>query len=856
MYHAVTRAGVGAVVAMCLVARAQDTVIFADPNLETAVRSTLGVPSGPISPTHMLALTELNATTQNISSLSGLEYATNLTMLFLGSNRISDLTPIAGLTGLTTLNVGYNSIADITPLQGLTNLVALILSANDIANVAPLSDLTELNTLLLDNNNVGDVAPIAGLTKLALLFLSGNAIDDATPFAGLVNLSVLSLGFNNIGDVSPLGGLVGLTSLDLNGNRVTDLTPLSGLTALDTLSLTENQVSDVAPIAAFGNLSRLYLNGNNINDIAPLVANEGLGSGDILFLDDNPLNAVALCEHIPILESRNFNILTYDGECLAGVFFEDSELEAAVREALDIPSGPIDPIDLELLTRLNAAGRGIRSLTGLEGAVNLTALNLSYNRLESLDALLLNGGLGNGVRIELFGNPLDESTLCDDLEQLRQRGVEIGFNDVCGTAERGQISGFLRDADFPEVPVFCGAVIVSVDSGVMATAMMDANGYYQIGGLLQGVEYSLVFEAPGYESVAVDHILSGPMDEVSLDMTASPLPPALEGFVFDDTSEQRPVAAALVVASQGGRQLGRTATCFSGHFIDYDIEMPKQSLVMLEVSAPGYVPQTVEVDLEQSEELAITLPKLNLPGSIVGLVVDDDGGMLGNAQVVVQQVPGGFNAERTTAPDGGYSVASVPDGDYEARAVLKDVGWGLNDGSVNQGLEQIDIQLMTDGGTPCTSPSAPTGVSASDGTDTTAVVVMWETVAGAATEYRVFRATTASAGSAAPVSDWISSTTFEDTTALAPTVSSGGCNGGGTTTFHTYYYWVMAREAGDENCTSALSTNDTGYRGLDKELARAGMLDRDMAIFVLATVILFMMSFESTCGRNRTTRGR
>jgi hypothetical protein len=86
-------------------ARAEDPAYFADPNLKTAVEETLGV-SDP-TPTDMLALTSLYAVSKGIVDLTGLEYATNLTDLWLSSNQISNISALSGLTNLTRLTLSF-----------------------------------------------------------------------------------------------------------------------------------------------------------------------------------------------------------------------------------------------------------------------------------------------------------------------------------------------------------------------------------------------------------------------------------------------------------------------------------------------------------------------------------------------------------------------------------------------------------------------------------------------------------------------------------------------------------------------------------------------------------------------------
>ena len=53
-------------------------VAFSDPHLESAVRAALSKPSGDITNADLTALTSLDATSQDIADLGGLQYATRL----------------------------------------------------------------------------------------------------------------------------------------------------------------------------------------------------------------------------------------------------------------------------------------------------------------------------------------------------------------------------------------------------------------------------------------------------------------------------------------------------------------------------------------------------------------------------------------------------------------------------------------------------------------------------------------------------------------------------------------------------------------------------------------------------------
>ena len=197
----------------------------------------------------MTTLTRLTARNANISDLTGLEFATNLTELHLGDTRVE---------GEGWIN--SNSIKDLSPLEGLTNLTWLNLSQNNITDLSPLAELT--------------------------------------------NLTWLDIGGNNLSNISLVSGLINLTALRLWRNNIEDISPVADLTHLTELNLDYNNISDISAVAGLTNLTRLRLRDNNISDISPLVANTGLGTGDRVYVRGNPLSHRSIHTHIPILRDK------------------------------------------------------------------------------------------------------------------------------------------------------------------------------------------------------------------------------------------------------------------------------------------------------------------------------------------------------------------------------------------------------------------------------------------------------------------------------------------------------------------------------------------------------------------------
>ena len=164
------------------------TTWMPDANLRNAVRKALKLASDEtFSQEDMQSLTRLSVLNR-IMDLTGLEHATQLTMLDVMYSDISDISPLAGLTFLTTLDLRGNNISDVTLLAKLVNLEKLWLSDNPITDISPLAGLTALRWLVIMDANVSDVTPLAELVNLEQLLLAGNSITDFSPLSNLNNL--------------------------------------------------------------------------------------------------------------------------------------------------------------------------------------------------------------------------------------------------------------------------------------------------------------------------------------------------------------------------------------------------------------------------------------------------------------------------------------------------------------------------------------------------------------------------------------------------------------------------------------------------------------------------------------------
>ena len=99
----------------------------------------------------------------------------------------------------------------------------------------------------------------------------------------------------------------------------------------------------------------------------------------------------------------------------------DPNLRSALREALSLSSNqPITQARMRSLTNLSADRRGIKDLTGLEHATNLTFLHVGYNEIRNLQPLK---GLTRLNRLYIFGN-----RGITNIEPLRNLSALAAFN--------------------------------------------------------------------------------------------------------------------------------------------------------------------------------------------------------------------------------------------------------------------------------------------------------------------------------------------------------------------------------------------------------------------------------------------
>ena len=387
-----------------------------DAALAALLRTTLELAAdADITTADMEKLSTLDASSQGITDLTGLEYAVNLESLFLDSNSIVDISPLASLTTLRYLSLEDNDISDVSPLSGLVNLVNLRINENNVSDLTPLAGLVTLTGLFVPDNDISDVSPLSSLVNLDFLSLENNSIVDVSPLAnlvGLVKLYVIGNSIANAGVLYPLTQQVPPVIIDIDVPTpvtVKVALALSGpKTAPFKIIITFSEpVSDFEPsdVSFTSDVVTAEITAWNINDdirytatVIPTISEE-VGQLTISIPADVAINA----ENNGNLASNRRNVRIYGGEI---VEFPDPNLRDIIQldtrvQGLNqvITTGSLAATS----SWIEIVGFDITDLTGMEHATGIRRLYLRNLNISDVTPL---GKMTWLVELRLKGNPI------------------------------------------------------------------------------------------------------------------------------------------------------------------------------------------------------------------------------------------------------------------------------------------------------------------------------------------------------------------------------------------------------------------------------------------------------------------
>ena len=458
-------------------------VTISDPILRTQIETALNKqPDAPITTTALARLTSLSAPNANISNLTGLEFAINLTHLDLSFNSIWDLAPLATNPGLGSGDtveargnpLSYASIHTYIPTltgRGVTvnfdprTPTTLLKISGDNQHGNPTSALANPFVVEVQDENGNPFAGVpvtftvtVGGGWLTLRIVTTNAegraqttfVFENKPIANTVRASVQGISapvtFNTIAAVdvyipdaslraaietalhkqadTPIttADMATLTSLSETHSNISDLTGLEHAINLTSLALNNNSISDISYVAGLTNLTRLSLYNNSISDISALAGLTKLTSLSLWNNSISDLSTVVGLTNLTELKLSNNSIS--DISALAGLT-KLTSLNLSSNSISDI-SALTGLTELKGLTIFNNSISDISALTGL---TKLVVLWLFNNSISDLSPLVANTGLGSRDRLLVQTNPLSYASIRTHIPTLQSRGVKVSYTN-------------------------------------------------------------------------------------------------------------------------------------------------------------------------------------------------------------------------------------------------------------------------------------------------------------------------------------------------------------------------------------------------------------------------------------------
>ena len=414
--------------------------------------------------------------------------------------------------------------------------------------------------------------------------------------------------------------------------------------------------------------------------------------------------------------------------------------------------------------------------------------------------------------------------------------LKDAFLDVFGY--RNAVAYQIRSGTFSGTAIE-NALLANFDAGYPVELSIDGSagghsivgdGYGYSGGSLYvhlnlgwGGSDDAWYHLPDIGTWASFNVVDGAVYNIFTDGTGD----LLTGRVLD-ASTGEPIPGATVQALDGSSVVGSTTTSLAGI---YALRLPGDKTYSVVASASGAQPYEGSVYLQKSVTTG-TSGKYYYPGTgTIGNSWGNDFVLTMSTDPVAPVAPTGVSASDGTSTAKvriTWSASSGATGYKVYRAETDSLGdANLLDASVKSSYHddtsaevgktywywivaynavgESDFSEPDSGWRAYAVPSAPTGVSASEGTSTEGVIVTWSPV-DSATSYSVWRSDTASAAAASSLASGLTATSYTDKSAVAG---------------KTYYYWVRATNQGG---TSDFSVFASGYRQVAAPAAPTGVL--------------------------------
>ncbi len=451
---ATNEVGLSTIVSVLVTVVTPQTVSVPDPHLNAAVRTNLNKPSGNLTTLDMLSVIDLSASALQITNLTGLEFAGNLSTLDLIQNSVADIRSITNLPRLIYVNLVWNRLdlsttntPAFTAIRGLTNRNVVVLylpqrqapviTANSVWTKGPghtssffftVTDTvassaqlkvgaTSSNTGLIPNANIG----------VARYIYEPYWTLTATPITGLTGSTVITLtATNDVGLYSSFPVTVNVVApVPLAGG------PLNGWTSLPWLT------SANAP---------WYVQSTYMHGGLPTAQSGAAGDGEESWLQTTVNGPGTLTFWQKVSSEAAFDFLDfYVNDVMQTNFTISGEVDWQQR-TLAIPAGTQTlrweynkdnsgktGVDAGWLSEVSFVGSGLR-------------LELAGPPSNGTSVLILRGDVGNRYQIDASSNLLNWGSIVILTNTATNTGGVMSYTD---TAPVGSLRRYYRAKQVP-----------------------------------------------------------------------------------------------------------------------------------------------------------------------------------------------------------------------------------------------------------------------------------------------------------------------------------------------------------------------------------------------------------------------
>ncbi len=231
----------------------------------------------------MLTNLQILHCTQNPLTSLNVNGLTNLEALYCGNGQLTIL-DVSGLINLRELDCSQNSLSSLV-LNSLPNLEILSCNDNQI-NSLDISDLLSIKELYCFENQITSL-DATGLINLERLWCYTNQLTSLN-LIGLSNLVHLACSQNQLYELN-FNGLINLRTLSCNNNQIA----LLDLNSLENLELVECNYNNLSSLDVNGLTNLNYLKCNN-NQLTSLFIKNGSLESTLEFFNNPTLNYICV----------------------------------------------------------------------------------------------------------------------------------------------------------------------------------------------------------------------------------------------------------------------------------------------------------------------------------------------------------------------------------------------------------------------------------------------------------------------------------------------------------------------------------------------------------------------------------